>query len=395
MSSKATIASEAQRLSLPQFVKLVKTASPETLRRLDRSRLPRHIPQELIQVAPEPSRSVVEELMFDISMQNIDIQNELSDIFGQGVHSVLAEAQKHGDSEALRWFKGKVKVLAKLFDENKQRPTKKNLVRFDELNQSLRDRYNDLQMEYIHLSGLKELAEGKQHHADIVHKDLLDEPILILSQRMQSIQHATDIYMYVNMIAASKEMEYVIACIKAQDELSRRVLDQVEEERFHLEALVGNMMTRYTKKNEIEEIKHRITERLEKCRMYEVVLDENDLTRWLDTIVEASLSKFVSTKAKKSLNESKNSLYLLMQRYCELQEQGASQIAQNPFSQVDPKDAITFLIKSEEFILMYFREKRAELSLWVGSAADMRLKGLKSLERNLLKELRKNYRLKR
>ncbi|MGM0563948.1 MAG: hypothetical protein ACQES2_06425 [Pseudomonadota bacterium] len=395
MNEKTAAIESDQRLSLPQFVKLVKTATPDTLKRLDRNRLPRHIPEELVEHAPEGSKSIVEELMFDISMQNIDVQNELSDIFGQGIHAVLSESQKRGDSEALRWFKSKVRKLANLFDENKLRPTKKNLIKFDELNQALRDRYNDLQMEYIHLSGLREVAESKQQEADIVHKDLLDDPIQVLSQRMQSIQHATDIYMYVNMIAATKEMEYLIACMRAQDELNRRVMSQVEAERFRLEDLVTNMVTRYTKKSEIEALKHSITQRLEKCRIHEIVLDEDDLTRWLDTIVEASLSKFVSQKARKSLNESKNNLYHLMQRYCELQEQGASQIAQNPFSQVDPQEAITYLIKSEEFILMYFREKRAELSLWVGTAADFRLKGLKNLERNLLKELRKNYKLRR
>lgn len=383
-----------ERMSVPQFVRLIKTVSPEKLKKVDRTLLPRFIPNEVLKAAPDASKAIVEDLIFEISMQNIDAQNEITQIFGQGVHAVLAETQREGDSASLKQFKDEVKKLADLFDENKHKPTKTNLSKFDELNKRMRSRYSDLQMEFVHLSSLKELAEGKQYHADIQHKHLLDTPIQILSSKMQSIQHVTDIYMYVTMVAAAKEMEYTHVCIKAQDELSRRVMSQVEKERFKLDDLVSNVITRYTKKAEIAALKHSITQRLEKCKMYEIVLDEEDLIRWLDTIVESSLSKFVSTKARKSLTEAKNSLYGLLQRYCELQEDSAAQVARNPFSQVDPQDTIQYLIKSEEFILMYFREKRAELSLWVGSAADLRLRGLKGLERSLLRELRKNYKLR-
>lgn len=380
-------------LSIPQLVRIIQMGRPDELKKIDPKTLPRYIPMEIIQNAPEACKNIIEDLIFEASMENVDAQNELSDTFGQGVHAILTETQKEGDSAALKQFKKDVKKLADLFNENKSKPTKRNLAAFDQLNKQLRSRYADLQMEFVHLSTLAELAEGKQYNADIQHKHLLDDSILVLNRKMQSIQHVTDIYMYVTMVAVAKEMEYTQVCIKAQDELSKRVMGKVEQERFQLEDLVSNVITRYTKKTEIESLKYNITQRLEKCKMYEVILDEEDLVRWLDTIVEASLSKFVANKAKKSLTNAKHSLYALLQRYCELQEESAEQVAANPFIQVDPKEAIHYLIKSEEFILMYFREKRAELSMWVGSAADLRLKGLKGLERGLLRELRKNYRL--
>lgn len=393
-STTAQQSDDIKKISMPELVRMIQHARPEDLKKLDPRSLPPYIPSELIHNAPDAFKSILEDLIFEASISNIDSQNELSDTFGDSVHAILTETQKDGDSVALAQFKKDVKKLADLFKENESKPTKKNLASFDELNKQLRSRYADLQMEYVHLSSLAEMAEGKQYNAEIQHKHLLDDAILVLNRKMQSIQHVTDIYMYVTMVACAKEMEYTQVCIKAQDELSRRMMGRVEEERFQLEDLVSNVITRYTKKPEIESLKYSITQRLEKCKMYEVILDEEDLVRWLDTIVESALSKFVSTKAKKSLTNAKNSLYALLQRYCELQEESAQQVASNPFIQVDPQEAIHYLIKSEEFILMYFREKRAELSLWVGSAADLRLKGLKGLERSLLRELRKNYKLK-
>lgn len=381
------------KLSIAELKRLIKTRSPDELQRIDPGSLPRHIPTGLIQSIPADKRAIIEDLMFAASMDNIDKQNELSEAFGKDIHAILAETQKENDSHALTHFKRKVKELANLFDENKSRPTKKNLAAFDALNKTLRTDYADLQMEYVHLSSLTELAESKQYSADIQHKYLLDDAILTLNRKIQSIQHAADIYIYVTMVAAAKEMEYIQVCIRAQDELSRRVMGQVESERFKLEDLVSNVVTRYTRKAEIEALKYSISQRLEKRKMYEVILDEEDLIRWLDIIVESSLSKFVSTKAVKSLNSARESLYTLLRRYCEIQEESAAQVASNPFLQVDPQEAIHFLIKSEEFILMYFREKRSELSLWAGSVADLRLKGLKGLERSLLRELRKNYKL--
>lgn len=389
----ATDSNAVKTMTVPQLVRIIQTGRPEDLKRINPKSLPRYIPSEIVQNAPAACKNIIEDLIFEASMSNIDSQNELSETFGSSVHAIMTETQKEGDSAALRMFKKDVKRLADLFNENKSKPTKRNLASFDELNKQLRSRYADLQMEYVHLSSLAELAEGKQYNAEIQHKHLLDDAIIVLNRKMQSIKHVTDIYMYVTMVACAKEMEYTQVCIKAQDELSRRVMGQVEKERFKLEDLVSNVITRYTKKAEIESLKYSITQRLEKCKMYEVILDEEDLIRWLDTIVESALSKFVATKAKKSLTNAKNSLYSLLQRYCELQEESAAQVAANPFMQVDPQEAIHFLIKSEEFILTYFREKRAELNLWVGSAADLRLKGLKNLERSLLRELRKNYKL--
>ncbi len=124
-----------------------------------------------------------------------------------------------------------------------------------------------------------------------------------------------------------------------------------------------------------------------------MIISENDLTKWLDGIVDVNLSPFSRARAEKSSRRLRLSLFNLMNKYCALQEEAALQIAHNPLVQTDAELAIKFMLKSEKYILDYFSQKREQLSAWLGNAAKMKLEMLDELEQELIQEMRSNLEL--
>ena len=68
------------------------------------------------------------------------------------------------------------------------------------------------------------------------------------------------------------------------------------------------------------------------------------------------------------------------------------QIARNPFLQVDAKQAIRFMLMSEQFILDYFSKKRNENTAWISDVAQVKIEDLDLLERDILAELKRSSR---
>ena len=140
---------------------------------------------------------------------------------------------------------------------------------------------------------------------------------------------------------------------------------------------------------EEEIVQKRIQELIAEINQAETVISENDLILWLDTIVEASLNKTSHTRVMKSLRTARISLYYLLNRFCKAQEESAIQIAQNPFIQVDPKEAIKFMLMSEKFILDYFTKKKNETTAWLSGAAENKIAELDELQKEILAELKR------
>ena len=122
----------------------------------------------------------------------------------------------------------------------------------------------------------------------------------------------------------------------------------------------------------------------------EIAISENDLTLWLDTIVDVSLHPFTREKSRKVVSDARVALYNLLNKYCMSQEGGAKQIARNPFLQIDAKQAIRFMLMSEQFILDYFSKKRNENTAWISDVAQVKMEDLDGLEKDLLDELKKS-----
>jgi len=147
--------------------------------------------------------------------------------------------------------------------------------------------------------------------------------------------------------------------------------------------------------HEMEELQNLISTLVAERQNKEGTISENDLTLWLDTIVDASVHPFTRERVNNVMGIARRALFYLLSKYCAQQEASAMQIARNPFLQIDAKQAIKYMLMSEQFILDYFSKKKSKNAAWISDAAQVKMEDLEKLEKDILTELKRSSKFQR
>lgn len=379
-----------RKLTLSQFREYVRRASPTQIAKLSVEQLPENIPENWVEDAPYETRHQVEELIFEANAYQINLAIELEAQFGAEINNALALSKQNGDSRSHVLFKRKVSQLVANYNASKKDPAILKSEDFNNLLGEVKRLLQDLRQEAGALSYARHLIEQRLLNAGPRFLAMFKDAIKKLTKRFVDIERSMNLYFYVSVMLSANEMNFVRDNIVQLDRKAHTVQTQLEAQREQLKKLQSNAISRHTKKHQITELQEEITEQITELKQYEVMISETDLLEWLDTVVEATLSGYVRKQAGSVIRTARLNLFGLLQKYCILQEEAARQVARNPFSQVDPKKSIQYMIKSEQFILDYFAKKKSTITSWLGGAAQSRIDNLNHLEKQLLGEMRKN-----
>lgn len=375
--------------SLDELKVFLGTASPEQVSRLAPETLPDNIPQELIDEAPEELRRHLEELVMELGAFQLRQRHEIEERFGPEVGPALDQASRKSDSPQFLAFKGQLKRLVEIYKFNRNRPVAEQ----EDAYRSTMEALNALEDAVKEEMGIMArgaavlkvfLPKADQHSARF--KRDIDR----LEQQFERYQHAINVYDHIRMSLVAQQMQVVKAGMNSLDGKARIVQVQINAAREELKHLQSKFRLSAQEKERERGLKLRVGALMEELKSHEVVISETDLVRWLDVIVEASISDYVRKKAGQTIHSTRLLLFTLLQKYCALQEMAAREVARNPFSQADPKQTIQFMLKSEQFILDYFSRKKSAMVAWLGGAAEKRIGELGELEKDLLTEMKKN-----
>lgn len=386
----STSPSRRRKLTMDQFREFVRRAEPKHIAKISLDQLPDHIPESLVDEAPYETRHQIETLIFEANAYQINLAIELEAQFGPEINNALALSKQKGDSRSHLLFKRKVSSLVTMYNQSKKNPGILKSDPFNDLLAEVQRLIEDLRQESGALAHARHFIEQRLLNAGPKFLTIFKDAIKVLTKRFADIERSMNLYFYVSVMLAANEMNYVRDRIVDLERKGGAIKIRLEEERNQLKRLQGNAITRRTKKHLINELQTNITEHLEELKQYEVMVSETDLLSWLDTVVEASLSGYVRKQAGSVIRTARLGLFGLLQKYCMLQEESARQVARNPFSQIDPKKSIQYMIKSEQFILDYFSKKKSSITAWLGGAAQTRIDSLNVLEKQLMVEMRKN-----
>lgn len=381
-------------LTLQEFTLFVRKATPAQIAKLRPEYLPEDIPEELIEEAPYETRGAIENLLFEANAQHMNLQVELENEYGEQVSTAVSLGKQESHSRAHREFDSKVKTLVEIYNTSKSNPAVLKTETAEQLRVDLRGLALDLRQE----SGAFAHAQG---HIDNTLNDcteerftkLLEKSRTAVTSKFNKIMKSMNVYTYVRILEVANEMEYIRDHINGLENEVGMLKQDAAEKREQLKNLTSSFISRKRHAKKIEDLQDEISNILDEINRKEVVISEEDLLDWLDVIVDANLSDSVVERAEKTIGTAKITLFSLLQKYCILQESGARQVAQNPFSQIDPKQSIQYMLRSEKFILDYFLKKRDQMTVWLGDAAEAKLKALDGIEDKVLKELKKNNRL--
>ncbi|MEW6764929.1 MAG: hypothetical protein AB1344_03950 [Pseudomonadota bacterium] len=380
----------SQRLSVDEFVSMVRSVPAEEISKLPIERLPESIPSDLIRNSPQPLRGILEKLAFDLNVHELREHQAIEQAFGNTAVQALDKARGYEAEIAIARLRQKMTELAPTLE--KWRGGKITHYSMAQAMQSLRELVADLHAERSRLARAEMVLHDCLSRADRF-VDRLRQALEGIRQFSTRIDQALGDFHTIQLEVSSAEMNDKRRQIHDADQKKKSLLEDLA----HLEEQLkrpGSLFTRllpWSARKHEESLRHHISDLHQRIMSEEWVMAESQLTRWLDTMVDASL--YSSTQnTQQNLRASRLNLFFLLNAFCEQQEAAARQVARNPFIQVDPKKAIEYMLLSERFILDYFAKKRAEIIEWLGNAADSRLRALDGLEADLITEMKRNLR---
>ncbi|MEJ2060015.1 MAG: hypothetical protein P8Y64_05940 [Gammaproteobacteria bacterium] len=385
---------EKPQIPLEVFRKLVFTLSPEELAKLPPEKLPENIPADFTEEAPLYSRAALEGLILASNSYHLNRRLTMQGKYGDEIMDALDQSRMKGLPASIRVFKNKVLDLAALFQEYGKSDEQKHQDLLSTNVRHLGSLLMDVRSENTRITRLSRLLEStlQKHRED---RDVFTPAIRHLHNQSERIERLLAEFYLLRLNINAIQMRKLAAIAEQHEEEARNLFHEAEAMRAELEktqTVWRRTMNKKKADDEAREIRLKIETLINEQKAREVAISENDLTHWLDTIVDVSVHPYTRERVGRTLNLARLALYNLLDRYCVGQERGARQIARNPFLQIDAKQAIQYLLLSEQFILDYFAKKRNQATAFLSDVAQIKIEDLDALEGVLLSELKKNSR---
>ena len=372
--------------SLCQFIK---DNDASAIERISVESLPANLPDNLSQYVSEEKRGAVESLVFEASAFQLRRNAEIEERFGADVLAAVQSASGKTDSGDHIQFKMHLKRLVDTYQASRDKSNREQAELYAPLLSTL---------EELSVPVKDEMGEAARGGYEL-NQCLADAGALAgemqaaaeaLDKRFTSIERTMNLYHYVRIMMACAEMQKVREEAGKLDGRARVLQVQINACREELKRLQSRRNLSGKEKEREDSLRSQVSDFVEQLQDYEVLISETDLIDWLDVIVEASISNYVNKRAGQAIRSGRLTLFNLLQKYCELQEAAASQVARNPFATSDPKKTIEFMMQSEQFILDYFSRKKSSMAAWLGGAAEEKVRKLASLQKDLLSEMESN-----
>lgn len=364
--------------------------SADEIRQVSPAVLPEGIPGDVLDGVPDANKAAGEELLFAVNAYHIEQRNLIASKYGSEASAALDLSVRNSEPGSHIVFKKRLKILVDLYQENRFKKSTEQEVLFAPHVEALEEALTDVKDE---MGALARGAFVLRQHAQEDGGELVErfkECANRLDGFYAPMERSLNLYYYVRVIMAGNEMHRVRSESSSLDGKSRILQVQINACRDELKRLQEQGRLGEREKQREETLQGQVAGFVEELKDYEVLISETDLVGWLDVIVEASMSEYAKSRAKQAIRTGRLELFSLLQKYCELQEAAAKQIARNPFSQADPKKTIQFLMQSEQFILSYFARKKSTVTAWLGGAAEDKIRDLGNIEEDLLSEMKKN-----
>ena len=382
----ATDKLEKPRIPLEIFRKMIGSLTPTELRALPPEKLPVHIPDEVIEEAPYELQKILEDIVFSIEAHQMNERMEIESHFGIAAVDAVELSRQGGSNTLNRMFKGRIEKLQLLHTRWEASESHEdlhslieNIRQLDDLLPLVRDDGASITRSCAVLQELMPRAEAFQ--------TVFAEARQTLVNYLHIIDECLGEYFVVRLMVMGVELQRTANHVEGMDSES----EQVDKDMRMIQCSIQNIINvqkvpenRVGSHPEIQNLQDQLAELQRQKESTDVLISEKDLIEWLDLIVDASLSPTGQEKLDGRTKDMRMALFQLLVRYCKSQEDAARQVANNPFSQSDPEQTIRFMLKSEEFVLDYFANKRRNLTEWLGEAAQKKMDSLGDIEASML-----------
>jgi hypothetical protein len=379
-------------MSLDDFVQTVRSLPPEKIADIPVEQLPENLPANLAEQFPVVTRGAVENLLLAANSYHLSRRLDDENRYGREIVGALDKARFSGDTASIRVFKDKILNMVTMLQEYQRNPKKHNIALFVNNIEHINDLLIDVRSEQVAVFKARRPLEDIRPDTE-TDRARFAEAIAQLDKQGEYIDVLLGEYYILRLKIMSRSISEKRRQVEAQEQATADLPRQIADLRKQLDqsqSVWRRTLNRGKALEETKELQDRITELVQEMNANEVVISENDLTLWLDTIVDASLNDHCRGRIERPARDARISLYYLLNTFCRKQEDSALQIAQNPFLRVEPEKAIRYVLMSEQFILSYFANKKKDTTAWLSGAAQAKIGELDLLEKDILSELRRS-----
>lgn len=385
------------KITLEVFRKLIETLPPAELEKLPAEKLPENIPVDLVDEAPIYSRSALENLILASNSYHLQRRLDLQQRYGEDVLEAMDRRKTMLNSATLRVFRNRLEDMQQVRQSwHKTRSKEKRDLLINSI-KNMQGQILDVRAENARLTQAVRLLKDTR---PILKEDteILESSVSDLQKGCQYIERRLAEFFLLRLEALNAEMQQRYKQILSFEEESAILDQEIEGLRSKLErsqTIWKRTLQRGKANHEMEELQALISTLVAERQTKEGAISENDLTLWLDTIVDASVHPFTRDRVNNVMGVARRALFYLLSKYCAQQETSAMQIARNPFLQIDAKQAIKYMLMSEQFILDYFSKRKSKNAAWISDAAQIKMDDLEQLEKDILVELKRSSKFQR
>lgn len=389
----------AGKMSLRVFLTLVEKLPIEKIKTIPPEKLPSQVPMRALdQISSPRKRAEVESLLFSTLTKKLHYDlGDLNEEEQAAVTRALEEAKAWRISVEVRQFN---EGLAN-YSELRQELDKLQKVSFpdEEIQKAAKSKQRELniQLEKVNqlLDDMYRLRKQRENYIDTLIKNMpkdrshpeFDEATNRLQEQSRTIERIIAPFLVMRLVDAEHYMADHKNLIKRLESESSVIQQRINVLVDQLDKEAAKNRNVYILKA-YQDKKNQLSELYKQKASKQVAISETDLTRWLDYFVEANVNEYASQNLNVLSNKVKRSLFFMLGKYCEAQEDSARSLATGSNLAIDADKAIQFILLSERIILDYFAAKKREYSQGISETAKMRLKAVELLERDLIEELK-------
>jgi hypothetical protein len=374
-------------ISIDVLGKMVRTLSSEQLAKLPIDKLPEDVPDVIYTIGTPEKNAVIEDLLIRRDSERMNQQVSDMEQYGKEVADAFHLAESNRLPPLVIEFAREVQSLLQLVEEPKDSAADEAIA---EKSSQLKELMSRLAFSPL-LTAEQTLMKIRDDQSTAVCAERISRALRRLEDKLAPASLAIARYQELRVNLAHKEMSVLRKRVKkesAQQEILQEDIDALNRDLQQQRTFFSRALGKYHSSGQYTEAQDQIKQLIARKKMSEVPIDDKSLIDWLDAIVEASLGN----SKQPGVHASRVLLLSLLELYCRQQEESALQIAQNPFSQIDPKQAIKFILASEQFILDYFAKKQEQGATLFRSTAENRRERLDHIMEGLIKELKRNLR---
>lgn len=376
------------RIPLEVFRKMLDTLSLEDLRQLPAGKLPRDVPAEMLRGIEGERREILDDLLFEANSHHVSERLALETIFGPDLIPALDQAKilpekavKDSLQKNIESFSELVTRWLKNQDQYSKEAIDRALV---DLDADIKKAFS----EKLNLRNYQEMLRDGFHLAG-EYQDDFKEALKSMTAQESSFDAWISRYYEARLSLVSYALNAAYQNVEAKNKRLKNIHWEITEIKKRIQSSSEAMGLKGSEANHnhfIQEL-HSELQMMEGMRPnFDVIVPEDNLTKWLDVVIDAYLCPVDNEMLAESLKQTREALFKLLVIYCDVQSNAAEQISEQEFSVLDKEKNIQYMLETERFIQKYFKNKDIDVKSW--SVGEKYLDMLGQFEQDALSAIR-------